>query len=195
MTVLNLQVGASGDDGYYGNFGFNAVSGCYVSSQGGGITSSWGRFTGVTVAQGTTITSAIVTQTRYSADAGTIDYKIDCYAEDNATAPTSNGDAVGRTHTTANVTGSVSGGSAESGWAVDATAPVQEVINRSGFASGNAAVVTWIHGGVNSNTTLLGYGYDLGTTKAPKLDITYSAGGSDTYFRQAGRIPMAILVR
>jgi hypothetical protein len=182
MTVLNLQVGASGDDGYTGTFGFSAASGCYVSSSGGGPTNSFGRFTNVTVPNAATISSADASFTRYSADTGTIDYIIEAYDEDNAAAPTSAGDHNGRARTTANTTGSVSGGAAESTWTVSITSVVQELVNRSGWASGNAQVIVWNHGGVNAFTTLLGYGYDLGTSKAPKLDITYSAGGA-TYRR------------
>lgn len=195
MTVLNLQVAAGADDGYWGTFGFvTNTAGVYVSSAGGGVTSSFGRVTGATVPNAATISSAIATLKRYTGDTGTIDYKVDCYAEDNATAPTSGADAAGRTHTTANTTGSVSGGSAEADWAVDITSAVQEVVNRAGWASGNAIVVTWIHGGVNAFTTLLGYAYDGDAAKAPKLDITYSSGGG-SHSPGAGRIPMAIMVR
>lgn len=138
------------------------------------------RFTTITTAQGATISSASFTltaQATYNAGASTISYLVSAQASDNAGALTS---ASGNLNTTARPrTTAVSAAwnqtsvTAETEYSIDITSVIQEIVNRAGWASGNAIVIL-----VDTNTTTsLGewqdyYSYDGTAAKAPKLTIT-----------------------
>jgi hypothetical protein len=146
------------------------------------------RFTGVSVANGATISSAsfsMKAQATYSSP-GTISYLVSGHASDNSTAFTVSGgllNTTNRPRTTAvsaawDKTVTVSG----TRYSIDVTSVVQELVNRAGWASGNAMSML-----VDTNTTTtLGewtdfYAWDDTTDRTnnpPQLVITTGGGGA-----------------
>jgi len=217
MATLNLQVGASNGDGrqsgqandagrIFTNGGVNVITDSALSPGSHAGNDEWSvgaRFTGVTIAQGTTITSATYTMkalATYNAGANVVAFLVSGQAADNAGVfATSSGNLnnTNRPRTTAvssvwNQTSIVG----ETDYSIDVTSCVQEIINRAGWASGNALVIL-----VDPNTTNSQdewqdyYAYDNTPSKAPKLDITYTVGGATSLLPQGPRLPMAILAR
>jgi hypothetical protein len=198
MATLNLTLAANADDTHAQSASNNAgkrpnlgaVSDALLLSPGShGSNDEYSaacRFTNVTIAQGTTITSATFSMrpnATYNAGASVIRYIVCCQAADNAAALATSGstnlDGATRAGTTADTTWtqtSVAAGVRES---VDITTAVQEVINRAGWVSGNAIVVL-IDTHVDC-TQGEWQDYDAfntgGSSNGPKLDIVYSAGG------------------
>jgi MSHA biogenesis protein MshQ len=216
MATLDLQVSASADDAHAGSInndsGRTVTSGATIltsevngahdltgtlfspgSHGGNNEASAAARFLNVTVAQGTTITSATFTirsAATYSSG-GTISYLVSAHANDNAPALTLNDASGGSLRSSGSVapmldrprTTAVSAAwnqnstVAETEYSIDVTAVVQEIVNRAGWASGNAILMI-----VDTNTTTTQgewqdyYSYDGSTTKAPKLQIVTSTG-------------------
>lgn len=199
MATLNLQIGASGDDSdmqsITNDSGRNVTTSGLISTNRAllgpgshGSNDEWTvamRFTGVTIPQGATINSATLQMrgySDYSAPGGrTIKFWVSAQAADNAGALSSTaGDlnTTARPRTTAalawnqpNVTFNV--------WnTADVTSIVQEIVNRAGWASGNAIVIIVdTHEDTTTNEWQEYSSYDNGSTSAPKLDIDYSTGG------------------
>lgn len=211
MATLNLQVGASANDVHAGSInndsGQTITSGAMVidsshvtssilspGSHGSNNEFSAGvRFTGVTIPQGVTITSAtfiLTAQATYNAGANTISYLVSAEASDNGPAfsasapndclrsssPPAGSNARPRT-TAVSAAWNQTSVTVNTEYSIDVTSVIQEIINRAGWVSGNAINIL-----VDTNTTTtLGewqdyYSYDGSTTKAPKLNITYSSG-------------------
>ena len=207
MTTLNLQVASSAGDAHAGSInndsGRNVTTGANINSLTNNPLSpgSHGsndeytaafRFTGVTVANAATINSAtfkLTAQATYNAGANTVSFLVSAQAHDNAPAMVATGSGENlrsstgtatRPRTTAvsaawNQTSIV----ADTEYSIDVTGVVQEIVNRAGWASGNAILIL-----VDTNTTTtLGewqdyFSYDGSTTKAAKLDIDYGAAAS-----------------
>lgn len=185
MPTLNLQVNASGNDGDadHVSTGQNSITRITMplGSFNGNTHMGCARFLSVTIAQGTTITSATLTlkaQATYST-ANTISCIAYGEAADNAAIYTATGTNINaRARTTANSGAKdIKSVTAETDYTWDVTTAVQEVINRAGWASGNAISILIRDNSSTSNEWQDFYTYDNTTTKAPKLDITYSSGG------------------
>lgn len=144
------------------------------------------RFTGVTIAQAATITSALFSlraNSTYNASPNVVKLIVCCEAADNAGALATSGatdlDGATRPGTTADATWTVTTVTGGTRYSVDITAAVQEVINRAGWVSGNAIVVLI---DTHADTTV-GEWQDwdaynsVGATHGPKLDIDYTSGG------------------
>jgi hypothetical protein len=140
----------------------------------------------VTVPNAATITSAtfkMTAQATYNAGANTVSYLVSGQADDNAptfTAATNQYSTGTRPRTTAvSAAWNQTSVTIDVEYTIDVTSIIQELVNRAGWVSGNALVIL-----VDTNTTTtLGewqdyYSYDGSTSKAPKLDITYTSGGS-----------------
>lgn len=142
-------------------------------------------FTSVTIAQGTTIISATLSLTpsaTYTPAGGNhVSVNVGCQAADNAatfTTTSGNLNTTTRARTTAATTHDFTVCTAGTAHTIDITTAVQEVINRAGFASGNAIVVIADNNGA---TTTIGEWQDLyqfdvtGVTTAqkPTLVIVY----------------------
>jgi len=186
MATLNLQVGASTDDAR--NISSDGTFNATVVAQHIGINSSvdyWNgwRFTGVTIPNAATITSAVLNL--YSSGTGTGTTALAKFFGEAADNPAtfSNSTALkpeGRTRTTAYVTKSFT----VANWAatgfdkeyVDVTSLVQEIVNRGGWASGNSLVLV-AHDNGSSNNNYIGHStYDSASSRGAKLSITYTSG-------------------
>lgn len=211
-TTLNKQVASSSDDAVM--VSITNDSGRSVSTSGGmgtvnngagdvfspgshGSNDEWSagaRFTSITIPQGTTITSATFTITPQAtyASSGTVSYHVSAQAADNAATFNStpgNLNTTARPRSTADCgTWTQSSVTADSAQARTVTSCIQEIINRAGWASGNAIVIIVD----TASATTLGEwqdycSYDYVTspcnadhTDSPKLDITYGTAFSPT---------------
>jgi len=194
MATLNRQVAASADDcrvqwnGSAWSCQLTATrnSAGYNTStnykQGNGL-----RFTNITIPKGATITVTYLTFTSAANRSNTIvKSKIRGEDADNAAAFSDYADYDSRPRTTA-----VVNWDDIPAWTVDVecdspdfTSVIQEIIDRAGWASGNALVIFWDdhdNRSTNSNyTNRHAYSYDDTPAKAPKLHIEYTpaaAGG------------------
>ncbi len=137
------------------------------------------RFTGVTIPQGATITSAYLTLNSAGVS-GAIQQKfINGEAADNAATFSTAADYNGRTRTSASV--SWTAGAWTSGtWynSTDITTVVQEIVNRAGWTSGNAMALFWYDGtGWNGvQARMMAGSYCTGA--ANKLVVTWQAATS-----------------
>lgn len=164
------------------------------------------RFTGVAVAQGATISAATFSmkaQSSYSSG-GTIKLRVGAQAADNgATFSTAVGNRVGNTarpRTTAESAAwdvkTVTGGTR---YSIDVTSVVQEIVNRAGWASGNAIVmIVTVDSSTTSGEWQDFYAWDDATnrtTNPPQLDITVGAAATSLPPARAGRAQQHLLVR
>lgn len=200
MTVLNLQVGSGQNGGFdYQGFNWNTSAASWRLANGTNwpYWALWTRFTSVTIAQGTALTSAVISMYSLSDAYSGTSVKLKTATEnvDNSTMPTSNADARTRTLSTDSTWAEITSDPAADTWySQDITATVQTVIDRAGWASGNAMGLRTRDNGSTNGSDFTARMYDGDSTKAAKLDITYAAGGgSDPIY--SGRIPMAIMVR
>ena len=187
MTTLNLQVATGGDDGHIDNVALspNLTDNILNVGNVNGNTTSVAavRFTSVTVPNAATITSATLTVTGYStySTGSTISVIAACQNADNAAAlaaTTGNFNTTNRPRTTAN-SGGVNLASVTAGatYTFNLTSSVQEVVNRAGWASGNAIVVLLDNNGSSASEWQELEAYNHSPSAAAKLDIVYSTGG------------------
>lgn len=189
MTVSTFTIAANGDDicfasAGYSSWGFDLFGGgtTLLAGRTAGATDvgSWLRFTSVTVPQGATINSATLKLNNNGSgnNGGTpVLLKIQCESADNPTMPSGGTDAASRTLGTA---ATFSSGVTTGIYSFDITAAVQAVINRSGFASGNAMSVVIADNGSNSTFDIRFRAREAGSGVAPQLEIDYTAA-SPTY--------------
>lgn len=146
------------------------------------------RFPSVTIPQGTTITAAYVKYNLQNyTGTGTINGNIYMEASDNsAQYTTAASNVTGRTRSTATIANPVATNgqweTANSGKGYPITSLVQEILNRSGWASGNAMSVLLIGNGnasVANNITPYSWDYFSGNQKARlTIDTTTVAARS-----------------
>ena len=192
MATLNLQVAASTDDfgrwwlTSYWNFE-SATIYPFVGYQGSNaVKAGTGqRFLNVTIPKGATIVTAYLTFTcRGSTSADTVNSKIKGEAADNAATFVNEADFLTRSWTTAVVSWN-----AIPAWTLDTeyNSPeiktiIQEIVNRAGWASGNAMVLLWedFDGNTVGTADRRPYSYDGSTTKCAKLHIEYTVQYDET---------------
>jgi hypothetical protein len=176
VTTVEYQVGASADDAF-------EMSGTVTltdTSANIDATSEYfgARFTGVAIPQGATILRArllLVLPTGNDDPLHTI-YGDD--ADNAAQFTTGANDISGRAATAAVVTWDstdLGGDGASFIASPDIKAVVQEIVDRGGWASGNAMAII-VRGGATSTRDLQPTAYDAGAALAPKLVVTFSAG-------------------
>ncbi len=189
MAVLNLVINASTDDArnLTPNGTFNATA---VTQHIGNFTGSiyyigW-RFNAVTIPQGATISSAILTMYVSNVNGGTTalaSFWGD--AVDNSVTYDSVNTPQGRVHTTAVVNQTFTTANwVTVGYQLTSTeipelkTLVQEIVNRAGWVSGNALSIVATDNGSTSPGYVGFATFDNASTKASKLDITYTTGGA-----------------
>ena len=167
---------------------------------------NWFRFENVDVPRGAFITAARFRIEPYEvSDAAPVQYRIQAFAEDNATAPTDYGDLMSRPKTSAyrdNVQFEFELDYIRWLWLTEV---IQEIVNRPGWKSGNSIVVyssadehsfgkaIWSFEGASIYTTKgkpeLAVPY-FGPTEAPTVVFTYSPAspeeGQDVSFDASG---------
>lgn len=133
----------------------------------------------VTVPQGATITAAYV-RFRCEDNSSGSNGSVKIYAEDEDNASTysySDNDLTDRTKTTANVTWSMSKWYSNSYYnSADISSVIQEVVNRSGWSSGNKLNLIIEP---NSGSDRDAQSRDESTSSAPQIFITYTTGSAN----------------
>lgn len=180
MTTLNLAVAADADgaserqDGTL--FGAGGTGTSVISSTAAGTRSIAGhRFTGVTIAVGSTINTCVCRVAATSTSFDDILGHIYLNDVDNAANFTDEADVQSRAKTTANTAWSATALGTSYVTTPGFAAALQEVIDRAGWASGNAVCV--LFNGDNSATarTYQIEAYPNAGTEHPLLDIDYTA--------------------
>lgn len=151
-------------------------------------------FANVTVPKNATISSAILNTNIYSGSGtGTLALRFCLEDADNPAFPTSAADANGRTLTTAYADYSAArpaSGTGSYDWP-DFAASVQEVVDRSGWASGNYMNVFSKDNGSSAGTATRYYSVDqTGTSQDPYITINYTdppAAGALPFLRRRTR--------
>lgn len=200
MTTLNLQVGASNGDGRMAGIANDAGRAVGTGAGVSNITetilspgshanndewSAGARFTSVTIANAATINSAtfiLTAQSTYNAGANVVKYWVSAHASDNSGVLVATGGSLNTTNRPR--TTAVSAGwtqtsvTANTEYSIDVTSVVQEIVNRAGWASGNAlTIIVDTHADTTLNEWQDYHAYDGDTARAPKLNIDYTAGG------------------
>lgn len=171
MATLQVKVTDTADDGYESPFGIEDNDGVF----GGAADGDWGvgfcRFLNVTVPQGATVSSATLTLniTSLVGTPNTTLYGVDA---DNAAAFADPGNLPSAaTKTTASADPDPAGTGSK---VITITTIVQEIVDRAGWASGNAmAFVVEDNAGSGENYWIAEGYEDAGTAEAT-LDITYT---------------------
>lgn len=204
---LNLQVSSSADDAdTHGNsvsdstsWTGNATASTTTATTlgpgrhavaNGDTYSSGARFSNVTISQGATISSAtfkLTPSTTYNSSPNVIKYHVSGENADNSSAfstSVSMLNATNRPRTTSNcgpwTQSSITINVEES---LDVTNCVQEIINRSGWTSGNAlSIIIDTHSDTNDSEWQDYFSYDNTPSKAPKLDISYSTNTASNFY-------------
>lgn len=175
MPTLNLQVGASGDDGHFGispNVYYNAAALNSLCGNVGGAFASWYRFTGVSGLSGATIDSAVLELWDRAADVGSPQTIIKAEKAAAPTAPTSQADAEGRTLTTAGVSwNSPALSTSAFKSSPSLVSVIQELANSY---DPSAIVIYWRDNGSASSNYAQSTGWDDVAARAAKLTITYT---------------------
>lgn len=187
MATLNLQVGASSDDARNINGG-TSKNITAVTQHIGKLTTTdyWNgfRWTDVTIDQGATINSATLDLYSAQVTAGTTAKAIfyGVAADNTATFNTTTEYPEGKPRTTASVTKdfTVASWAASLGFGVETvnvTTLIQEIVNRAGWASGNALAIV-CHDNGSTNDNYIGHStYDRAIDRGAKLDIDYTVAG------------------
>jgi len=170
------------DDGIWYSGGFDdSDSSLYLGNAGIAI-HSFIRFTGVNIPQGSTIDACFLRFKSDGAYSGTVvDVDIHFADADNQAAPTSEGECNGL---------SLTGGIAFDGigsWSNDVQydspelkTRLQTVVDRVGFASGNAIVAVVKDGGSSGSAYRACYDYGWSASDCVELHVTWTAGGGTT---------------
>lgn len=173
MTTFSAQVAAGTADSHESTAGVISRGDTIVNL---GQADTYGAFyfPGVTIPQGAAINAASLAVVIGSADYDSPNVNIHLEDSDNAgTLGTADYDISTRTRTTAYGTWSGTNIGAGATNTADFAAAVQEVVDRAGWASGNAMVVIW-HG--QTGTSIRVDSYDGSAANAATLNIEYSGG-------------------
>lgn len=177
VTVGPFKPAVSGDDARWEPGGTTSFTGTslIVGLFSGLRYRSFVRFPGVTVPQGKTINSAILTLRSTTAQPlgnATVIFNIYGNAADNPAAPTTAGTAEALALTTATLATTAGPVAATTDYTFDVTGIIQEIVSRSGWASGNALILVLKESG-SSTDYFNPESWDNAGTNEPKLDIVY----------------------
>lgn len=173
MASDTFECSYNSDDGEcnHDGSGFtNSTLQHYIGKQNAASMRTFFRFLGVTIPSGSTITAAKLTVRCYAARSGnTVNLKVHCEAADNPSAPSDGSDLIGRSLTTGTAWDAVEAMAFGVYYdTVDFTSDLQEVIDRGGWASGQAVTVHILDNGSTYNdhrviggAYLAGYEADL----------------------------------
>jgi len=173
MPTFNAYPNA---DGYWRSGGtFNTTGTAWVAGYTGTLAyGAFFRFTNVTIAKNSTISAATMDFTT-TVGAGTPDIRMAMEAADNPAFPTTKADAEGRTITSSYGTYATAWPGAGRRTSADFAGSVQEVVDRSGWASGQAMQHHWRDNKATGSNYIQGYTIEwAGTTNDPYLSITYT---------------------
>jgi hypothetical protein len=182
-TTIDVQVGASADDcRSESSTDFSTTVDSYAAGYFNGTYNnirSGARFLNVTVPNGATIAVAYMTlRCEYSQGTGTINTNLMAEDADNATTFSTLADYNGRARTAVVAWNNLPAWTQNTDYnTTSLVTPIQTVVNREGWVSGNSMVIFWENGS-GSTARHAAYSWDESHTYAPKLHIEYSTGGA-----------------
>lgn len=185
MTTLDIPLAADADDAHERQSGadFDATAAAIIANANATEASRFVggfRFDGVTIAPGSTIDVAYITVVASATNVD--DPNVDIHLED-ADDPanfTDNADVQSRVRTTANTQWTATGIGTSPVNSPSIVTAVQEVVDRAGWASGQAMVVLVV-GRSDANTSFRIAANEHATLAAAALHIEYTAGGGTTF--------------
>ena len=182
MATFNASVAASADDCHdHVSFGFvNNSADINTGSLGVGAYYGGFRFTGITVPQGATISSATITIRHRNVVGTSVSGDWHAWDTDDAGQFSGGGDtprSVTLTTASTTYTKAASGSYATSAQSI--TSVVQEIVDRGGWSSGNAMNFVLVGSSSGSNLDYIA-AYDHSTESPADLDITYTTGGGSS---------------
>jgi len=187
MATIDKQVGASAgdaheyDDGY--GFSYTATFCRTQSSPGANVRRNSGFYwSGVDIPQGATIDVATMDVWVQTID----DPNLDIYGNDvdDANDFSTEADVTSRAKTSASASWSVNN-IGQDAWKTTPSivSPVQEIVNRPSWASGNAMCILFFGKNVVQSRILDVEPYDADPTHGAKLHIEYSVGAEPGYYQ------------
>lgn len=181
MPTLNLQVSANADDAHEHDDGTSFSSSSNnvnvrAHTSGGTRYNGGARFTNVTVPNGATITAASLTVDRATGFDTENDILVDILGEDvdNSVNFSTNPDVTSRVRTTASVFWSKTD-IVDGEVSPDISAVIQEIVDRAGWASGNALTILIDGRSTASSSCRLASMEDTGSRESIRLSITYAS--------------------
>lgn len=172
MTTLQVKVAAGTDDGLdTGSAIDNTVT--QTSMAAAPSARTFFRFADVTIPQGATIVSATATFYRSSTKGTTRTFPSTADAADNSAVPTTRAELIARP-LTAGDSVTATTGAVNSAVVITCQTALQAVVNRAGWASGNAfQLIMAVEGGA-----IAVFHRDNGNAAYyPTLDVDYTTGG------------------
>jgi hypothetical protein len=200
VPTSTFDITANADDGdWTTGIAFDATGNNVTLNKGAADTNAFLRFQAISIAKYSIISAATLTVTSDGNNAGTISVTIKAAAADDASAPTTFGNAASATRTTASTTWALPTFATSTAYiSDDFRAVIQEVINRSGWASGNDMVLFLdVSSGTNGVTRTF-HSKDSGNTVA-RLTVTYTEGDPEDVeqkfsLKQSAQTPMSTLL-
>lgn len=179
-TTINLTVGSSANDDCGSTaFGLlNSTVNIAGKIAGSSAIRYASRFTGATIPRGATIDSATFSVVAVDTDSSsTWSTKIHADTANNPSFPASGTaiDAISLTTAFCTPTSSLSTTSGVR-YNFDVANVVQEKVNSSGWANGDAIQIIWVDNGSSSGINRRWVDFSSSSANQPKLDITYSTG-------------------
>lgn len=180
ITAPTAYPGVSADDGNHlsTNFFYAANNDIPIGNESNYTNNgAFIRFTNVAVPQGAVIASAKIRLRSFSAKTGTVAVRIKAVAADNPDAPTTASGINSATKTTAYVDWSPADWSQDV-WCEtpDIGSVIQEIVDRAGWASGNALIAYIGNNGTAYPNFREFYAYDYSTgLYKPELIVSYIA--------------------
>ncbi len=203
MTVIDLQVSASGDNGYWyedgSTFG-TASSGSTArvgKSSAGPSANKFFRFANVTVPASDIDVATFKWRARGTTSTATVHTSIRAIAADNASAPTTNAEAIGATLTTASVAYNNISAQTNNTWytAPSIVSVIEEVTSNSGWASGNALVLYWEDTTSSAGAFRVTNFYSDSSSSAATLHIEYTPDNTAPTITVAPAVSYGTLTR
>lgn len=145
MATFTYNDSGAGD--CWGNTGGdfdNTDTNLYIGGFAGGTlnnVTTWIPFTVADLPKNTVITSATLRFVSTITRTNDVLMRLGCEAADNPSAPTNNGDLLGRTQTSAFTDDTITGWVTGTPFELDVTSAVQEILNRAGWAVGNTMAI------------------------------------------------------
>ena len=174
---MDLAIAASGDDGYSATgdtFNSTSILIAAGTTGGGDVLDAWLRFLNVTIPQGSTIKTAVLTLKAQAAGGTVTNIRTKIFGDDsdNATAPTTHQVHAAKVRTTAGVDWDpAEWTNLEVYDSPDITAVIQEIIDRPGWVSGNALQILLDDDGSIDNSNITGDSFDYLGGQEPRLVI------------------------
>lgn len=146
------------------------------------------RFTSVAIPPGATISSAVLSLASTTASVANMNADVYCHDVDNAPTFDGTDGPARRFNSGAITTATVSWVGDNLGTSyvspADVAALVQEVVNRAGWASGNA-IALLVVGKNATDKRFSAHAFEGGSSLYAKLDITYTTGGGPKFIPEA----------